>query len=222
MTKRILIVGASGGIGSALAAEYRGRGCEVTGLSRSGDGLDITDPASVERAMGELTGPFDVVIVATGVLETDAYAPEKAIDQVTADGLTDQFRINAMGPMLVLRHALPLLPEEGPGVFAALSARVGSIGDNRIGGWHGYRAAKAALNQLIHGASVELKRTHPEVVALCLHPGTVETPFTAKYAGRHKTVPAAEAAANLAGVIDRARPEHSGGFYDYAFEEIPW
>ena len=222
MTDRTLIVGASGGIGSALAAEFSSRGREVTGLSRSADGLDITDEASVEHHLTAQSGPFGTIVVATGVLETPAYTPEKAIAQVTADGLAEQFRVNAIGPMLVLKHALPLLPERGRAVIAVLSARVGSIGDNRIGGWHGYRAAKAALNQLMHGAAVELGRTHPDAILLCLHPGTVETPFTAKYAARHRTVPATEAAANLADLIDRAGPEHSGGFYDYAFEGIPW
>ena len=222
MTHRTLIVGASGGIGRALAAEFDGRGQEVTGLSRSADGIDVTDEASVERALGPLDPGFVTVVVATGVLGTDAYTPEKAIAQVTPEGLADQYRVNAIGPMLVLKHAVRLIPEDARAVIAVLSARVGSIGDNRIGGWHGYRAAKAGLNQLMHGAAVELARTHPRAILLCLHPGTVETPFTAKYAARHKTVPAADAARTLADVIDRATPEHSGGFYDYAFEEIPW
>ena len=131
-------------------------------------------------------------------------------------------KVNALGPMLVLKHGLRLLPKDAPAVFAALSARVGSIGDNNIGGWHSYRAAKAALNQLIHGAAIEMKRTHKQVTAVCLHPGTVETPFTAKYAGRHKTVPASEAAANLVNVIEGLTPAQSGGFFDYAGKEIPW
>ncbi|NND17421.1 MAG: C factor, cell signaling protein, partial [Silicimonas sp.] len=107
-------------------------------------------------------------------------------------------------------------------VFAALSARVGSIGDNGIGGWHSYRTAKAGLNQLIHGASIEMKRTHKQAIAVCLHPGTVETPFTAKYAGRHATVPASEAASNLLDVIDGLTPAQTGGFFDYAGKEIAW
>ena len=220
--KRALVLGASGGIGSAVVSELDGRGWDVTGLSRSDDGLDVTDETSVRTFLGRLDGPFHLVFVATGALVVDGNEPEKAIAEVTPDALMGQFRVNAVGPMMVLKHALPLLPRDEPATFAALSARVGSIGDNRIGGWHSYRTAKAALNQLIHGASIELKRTHKQAIAVCLHPGTVETPFTEKYAGRHKTVPAPEAAANLLDVVEGLTPENSGGFYDYAGKEIPW
>lgn len=219
---RALVIGSSGGIGSALAAELDRRGWEVTGLSRRRDGIDVTDEASVEAALSLLGGPFHLVFVATGALVVDGCEPEKAIREITPEGLLGQFRVNALGPILVLKHALRLLPKDERAVFAALSARVGSIGDNGIGGWHGYRTSKAALNQLIHGASIELKRTHKQAIAVCLHPGTVETPFTAKYAGRHKTVPAPEAARNLLDVIDRLTPAQTGGFFDYAGREIPW
>ena len=107
---------------------------------------------------------------------------------MSAKALADQFAVNCIGPSLVLKHAPRLLPRKGRAVFAALSARVGSIGDNRIGGWYAYRTAKAALNQMIHTGAIELARTHREAICVALHPGTVETPFTAKYAGRHPTV----------------------------------
>lgn len=220
--ERALVVGASGGIGSAMAHAFAARGAEVTGLSRSVDGLDITDEASVARHVGALAGPFDLVFVATGALVVDGYEPEKSVAAVTGAGLLGQMAVNAVGPMLVLKHALPLIAKDAPARIAVLSARVGSIGDNRIGGWHAYRAAKAALNQLMHGAAIELARTHKQATLLCLHPGTVETPFTAAYAGRHKTVPADEAAANLLRVIDDATPAMSGGFFDYAGKAIPW
>ena len=219
---RALVVGASGGIGSAIVAELERRGHEVSGVSRQGDGLDVTDEASVEAVLGRMEGPFQLVFVATGALVIDGHEPEKAVREVTANGLLNQMRVNALGPMLVLKHAVRLMPKDETSVFAALSARVGSIGDNSIGGWHSYRAAKTALNQLIHGASIELKRTHKHAIAICLHPGTVETPFTAKYAGRHKTVAAGEAAANLIDVIEGLTPAQSGGFFDYAGKEIPW
>lgn len=220
--KRALVIGASGGIGSAIVAELRNRAWEVAGLSRTEHGLDVTDEASVEATLGALQGPFQLVFVATGALVINGHEPEKAVREITEEGLLNQIRVNALGPAMVLKHALPLLPKDEPSVFAALSARVGSIGDNRIGGWHSYRTAKAALNQLIHGAAIEMKRTHKQAVAVCLHPGTVETPFTAKYAGRHKTVPASEAAANLVDVIEGLSPAQSGGFFDYAGKEIPW
>ncbi|EPX77202.1 SDR family NAD(P)-dependent oxidoreductase [Litoreibacter arenae] len=219
---RTLIIGASGGIGSALTQAAQKRGHDVTGLSRSADGLDVTDETSIERAFSTLSGEFDKIICATGALVIDGHEPEKSIDALTSDGLTLQFRTNAMGPALVLKHALPFLPRDHPATFAALSARVGSVGDNRIGGWHSYRAAKAALNQLIHGASIELARTHKQATCVCLHPGTVETDFTAKYASRHKTVPASQAAENLLNVLDGLTPADSGKFFDYSGTQVPW
>ena len=103
-----------------------------------------------------------------------------------------------------------------------LSARVGSIGDNAIGGWHSYRASKAALNQIVHGAAIELGRSHKDSIVVSLHPGTVETAFTANYAGRHKTVTAGEAAGNLLGVMGGLTADQSGGFFDYAGKAVPW
>ncbi len=220
--ERALVIGDTGGIGGAVAEALRARGVEVTGLSRSRDGLDVTDEASVEATLGALAGPFDLIFVATGALGGAGHPPEKSVSAVTPEALMDQFRLNAMGPMLVLKHALPLIPRDAPCVVAVLSARVGSIGDNAIGGWHSYRAAKAALNQLIHGAAIELTRTRKQACAVCLHPGTVATPFTAAYAGRHKTVPPEEAAARLLSVIDGLTPAETGRFFDYAGREIPW
>lgn len=217
-----VIIGASGGIGGALAGALEARGTAVTRLSRRADGLDITDEGSIARTLGRLTAPQDLIFVATGVLAADGHRPEKAIRQVTAEALTAQFAVNAIGPMLVLKHALHLLPRDRPSVFAALSARVGSIGDNRLGGWHSYRASKAALNQLIHGAAIELARSHKSACAVCLHPGTVDTPLTRSFAKGHPTVTPEQAAQNLLGVIERLSPDHSGGFFDWAGKEIPW
>ena len=220
--ERALVIGASGGIGSAIADTLAGRGTVVERLSRSEDGLDVTDEANVAARLAARSGPYDLIFVATGALVIGGHEPEKAFAQITAEGLLDQVRVNALGPALVLKHAMPLLPRDRRAVFAALSARVGSIADNRLGGWHSYRTAKAALNQLIHGAAIELRRTHKQAIAVCLHPGTVATPFTARYAGRHKTVPPSEAAANLLAVLDGLGPAQSGGFFDWAGTEIPW
>lgn len=217
-----LVIGNTGGIGREIEDALTARGVAVTGLSRSVDGLDVTDEASVARVLGQVPGPVDLVFVATGALELAGRGPEKAIREVTGDALMAQMALNAMGPMLVLKHTLPLLPRDRRAVFAALSARVGSIGDNRLGGWHSYRAAKAALNQLIHGAAVELARTHKHAIAVCLHPGTVATALTENYAGGHPTVAPQDAAENLLSVIDGLTPAQSGGFFDYARREIPW
>jgi len=217
-----VIIGASGGIGGALADALAARGTAVTRLSRRNDGLDLTDEGSVERVLGRLTTPQDLVLVATGVLGADGNRPEKSIRQVTAQALAAQFAVNAIGPMLVLKHALRLLPRDRPSVFAALSARVGSIGDNRLGGWHSYRASKAALNQLVHGAAIELSRSHPRACVTCLHPGTVETDLTRRFASGHPTVTPEQAAQNLLRVIDGLTAEDTGGFLDWAGQEIPW
>lgn len=220
--KKVLIIGASGGIGAALSGALGGQGAEVIGLSRSVDGFDITDEASVEQHLGALDGPFDGLIIASGALEIDGAVPEKSIRAVTAQGMADQFAVNAIGPALVLRHAARLLPREGRSVCAVLTARVGSIGDNRIGGWTSYRAAKAAANQIVHTTAIELARTHPDLVCVALHPGTVQTPFTRKYLGRHPAVPAAEAADNLLRVMRGLEPGDTGGFFDWAGEKVLW
>ncbi|MEN9061106.1 SDR family NAD(P)-dependent oxidoreductase [Ponticoccus litoralis] len=217
-----LIIGETGGIGAAIAETLRARGVAVTGLSRSRDRLDMTDEASIERALGGLQGPFDLIFVATGALVIDGAEPEKTLSALSSKALADQFALNAIGPVLALKHALPLLPRDRPAVFAALSARVGSIGDNRLGGWYSYRAAKAGLNALLHGAAIELARSHRHLACVCLHPGTVATDFTAKYAGRHPTVPPDKAAARLLAVIEGLTPADTGRFYDYAGKEIPW
>ncbi|WP_297780130.1 SDR family NAD(P)-dependent oxidoreductase [uncultured Roseovarius sp.] len=219
---KALIIGASGGIGRAVSAALQARGVMVTGLSRSGDGIDLTDEGSIAAALGRLEGPYELILVATGALEIAGAEPEKALRQVSAQAMMDQFALNCVGPSLVLKHSVRLLPREGRAVFAALSARVGSIGDNNFGGWYSYRSAKAALNQMIHTGAIELGRSHRGAICVALHPGTVETAFTRKYLGRHPAVPAAEAAENLLSVIQGLRPEASGGFFDWQGKPVPW
>ena len=219
---RALVVGASGGIGRALVAALAARGDQVTGLSRSGDGLDVTDEASVARLLGAVEGSFDTVIVATGALEISGALPEKSLRALDPAALAAQFALNAIGPALILKHALRLLPRDRPARFAALSARVGSIGDNNLGGWYSYRAAKAALNQLIHTAAIEIARSHPQAVVACLHPGTVATRFTEKYVGSHSTVSPDAAAQNLLSVLDALTSAQSGGFFDGQGKAVAW
>lgn len=219
--EKILIIGASGGIGSALADAFEARGAEVDRLSRSGDGFDVTDPWSVSAHLAG-RGEYDRVIVATGALEVAGAAPEKTIKGLDAAAMADQFALNAIGPALILSHAHDLLPRDRPAVFAVLSARVGSIGDNRIGGWVSYRAAKAAANQIVHTAAIELARSHRQAAVVALHPGTVATPFTEKYLARHKSVSASEAAGNLIAVMDGLEAAQTGQFFDYSGAVVPW
>lgn len=221
-----VVVGASGGIGRALveAIAASGRYAAVHGLSRSGaampDGvlsgrIDVTDEAAIAAAAALLAAgpPIGLAIVATGALHGEGSGPEKTWRELDAGRLLEAFRVNAVGPALVAKHVLPLLPRRGRAVFAALSARVGSIGDNRLGGWYGYRASKAALNQLLRTLAIELARTRPDAICLGLHPGTVDTgmsrPFQAGVAGAKLFSPEVSAA-HLLGVIDRATPAESG------------
>lgn len=217
-----LVVGASGGIGSALADALGIAGVSVTPLSRRDDGLDIIDEVSVKAVLGRLTGPYELIVVATGALEIDGAEPEKSLSALSAPAMLDQYALNAIGPALILKHSARLLPKDRRAVFAALSARVGSIGDNRLGGWYSYRASKAALNQIIHTASIELARSHRNLICVALHPGTVATAFTRKYLGRHPSVPTEEAAQNLLSVIAELDPAQTGGFFDWAGKPIAW
>lgn len=219
---RVLILGASGAIGGALADAARARGDEVVGLSRRDHGLDLTDEASIAAALAGVQGKVQRIIVATGALTIDGMGPEKALRGLDPAALARQFAVNAMGPVLALKQALRLMPRDQPCQFAALSARVGSIGDNGLGGWYSYRAAKAALNQLIHTAAIEVARTHPQSCVVLLHPGTVETPLTEGYRGTHPAVPPAVAAQNLLAVLDRLTPAETGGFFDQSGKVIPW
>ncbi len=220
MEEHALVIGASGGIGQALANELKARGTHVTCLSRSRDGLDITSEDAVSTTLGRLQPQFDRIIVATGILSGEK-GPEKSLFALSADEMENLFAVNTIGPALVLKHSKRLLPKDKRTVFAALSARVGSIGDNGLGGWYSYRASKAALNQVIRTASIELKRTHKHLVCSALHPGTVETEFTRNYP-QHKTVPPQDAASNLLNVIDNLTPDDSGQFFDWAGKRVPW
>lgn len=231
---RAVVFGASGGIGAALLAQLRERAdvAQAIGVARAVSagvdiaGVDVTDEATVAEAARRLSldeAPLRLVIVATGVLHDAQGGPEKSSRDLDPARLARAFAVNAIGPALVLKHLAPLLPREGRSVFVALSARVGSIGDNGLGGWHGYRASKAALNQLMRTASVELKRTRPQAIVASLHPGTVATRLSAPFAksGLDVMTPDA-AAARLLSVVARLEQEDSGGFFDYRGAAIPW
>ncbi|MDZ7629465.1 MAG: SDR family NAD(P)-dependent oxidoreductase [Parvularculaceae bacterium] len=214
-----LVIGASGGIGAAIAARLP----NAERLSRRDSDLDITNEASVRGAAARLNpASFDLIFIATGVLESDGARPEKSFAELGADAMARVFAANAIGPALVFKHFASLLPVKERSVIAFLSARVGSIGDNRLGGWMSYRASKAALNQIVRCASAELKRTRPEAIALALHPGTIDTALTRKFAGGRFTATPEECAENLLRVCAQATPEMSGRFFAYDGTEIVW
>ncbi|MFZ4607185.1 MAG: SDR family NAD(P)-dependent oxidoreductase [Caulobacter sp.] len=230
-----VVVGASGGLGAALTAALvdSGRFTAVHALSRQGltapagalpGRLDLEDEASIAEAAARLDAPPRLLIVATGRLHGPGLSPEKALRQLDAAALVQAFAINSIGPALVAKHMLPLLPRTGRSAFAALSARVGSISDNRLGGWHGYRASKAALNMLIATMAIELARSRPEALCVGLHPGTVDTglsrPFQAGVAAERLFTPSGSAA-HLLRVLDGLTPADSGGVFAWDGSRIP-
>jgi len=224
---KALVIGSSGGIGRALEARLRAdpRFGTVVTLSRSEQGLDICDETSVAEAAHRLQieyDAFDLIINATGALVINDSLPEKTIKTLSVDAMMAQFRVNAIGPALLLKHFQSLMPREMRSVFASLSARLGSIGDNRLGGWISYRAAKAAQNQIVKTAALEIARTHPEAVVVTLHPGTVMTRLSQPYLKVHQAVTPDHAALRLLDVIANLRPSHSGGFFSYSGQPIDW
>ncbi len=223
-----VVVGAGGGIGGALLDRLHADGtfARVVALGRrTAPQLDLLDEASIAVAAAGIaaSGELRLVIDATGFLHDETCQPEKSWRDLDPAALARAFAVNAIGPALLMKHLLPLLPREGRSVFATLSARVGSIGDNRLGGWYGYRASKAALNQLVRTAAIELARKRPQALCVALHPGTVATGLSAPFAGAGRDIQSpADAAARLLAVIGALGPEQSGGFFDHHGTPVPW
>ncbi len=232
-----VIVGASGGIGRALVERIVAGGAHqlVFALSRSGADvgagavagqIDVTDEKSIRAAVGRVAenGPVGLTLIATGLLHGPGVAPEKALKALDPAALARLFAVNTIGPALVAKHIVPLMPRTGRSVFAALSARVGSIGDNRLGGWYGYRASKAALNQILRTLAIEVARTHPEAIVAGLHPGTVRTALSHPFrpdADSPDTVTPEAAAAHLIAVLDGLTPAESGGVFAWDGQPVP-
>ncbi len=215
---RTLVLGCTGGIGAALAAAT-----QATGLSRTtSPPIELTDEASLAAAAASLRSqpPFTRIIDATGALVIAGAGPEKRLADLDPQAMARAFAINAIGPALLIKHFADLLPRQGRCVFATLSARVGSIGDNRLGGWYSYRAAKAALNQVVRTAAVEVARRRPDALLLALHPGTVRTRLSAAFTSPEQGLTPEQSAALLLAVMDAAT--ESGTFLDQNGAEVPW
>lgn len=223
-----IVFGASGGIGGALVRKLTGAGAfdEVVGFSRgSQPAADLLSEPSLKAAVeyAAAKGEIRLVIDATGFLHDKDQRPEKSWRELDAQAMARAFALNAIGPALIIKHALPLLPRTGKAVFATLSARVGSIADNKLGGWYSYRASKAALNQLLRTAAIECRRTRPDAICVALHPGTVETGLSAPFARTGLDVQNPdECAARLLAVVDGVGPAENGAFLSYRGESIPW
>ncbi|MFY0989935.1 SDR family NAD(P)-dependent oxidoreductase [Halomonas sp. C05BenzN] len=235
-----LVTGASGGIGSAvvdtlLASERPGRVLAASRHELTRDdarfeplALDISQEAglaTLERHLGDT--PLHLVFNATGMLHDRGrgIVPEKRLDDLDAEGMARLFHVNAITPALLLKAVQGNLKGRHPALFASLSARVGSIGDNRLGGWYAYRASKAAHNMLMKTAAVELRRLNPEAAIICLHPGTTDTPLSQPYQSRvpdGKLFTPAFVARRLLAVLGAQDTEQSGSFLDWAGEPVAW
>jgi NAD(P)-dependent dehydrogenase (short-subunit alcohol dehydrogenase family) len=224
MTRTTVIIGASGGIGVALVRQAETRGDAVIGLARSFSGdrhVDLEDEASIAAAAAHLTSEDiapDRVIVATGLLHADGRGPEKSMKDIDATWMARNFAVNTIGPALVAKHFLPLMPRRAPALFAAIGARVGSISDNRLGGWYGYRAAKAALHMTIRNIAIEWGRRNDQAMAVALHPGTVDTALSKPFQGnvaQGKLFDADKSAGMMLDVLEGLSPADSGGIFAF-------
>ena len=225
---RAAVVGASGAIGSALVLALQADPrCErVHALSRSGEPpLDLLDEASLAAAAQRLAadGPLHLLVCATGILQVAGRPPEKRLADLDAATMARAHAVNAIGPALWIKHFHRLLPLKQRGLLAVLSARVGSIGDNRLGGWYSYRASKAALNMLLRTAAIEVARQRPLAVLAALHPGTVQSKLSAPIIGNAEASTPEAAARHLLAVLDALPAEGaSGGFHAWDGAPIPW
>jgi NAD(P)-dependent dehydrogenase (short-subunit alcohol dehydrogenase family) len=221
------VIGASGGLGGALAAALEDSSCfrTVLALSRTSEPpIDLEDEDSIREAAGFVMahGEIRLVVDATGFLHGGGFQPEKSWRSLDPAHMAKSFAVNAIGPGLLMKHFLPLLPRNGKSVFATLSAKVGSITDNHLGGWYSYRASKAALNQLVRTAAIELERSRPDAVCIAVHPGTVDTPLSGPFSKANLAVQSPhEAAHAILACLDGIRPESSGGFFDRTGERFP-
>ena len=235
----VAVFGASGGIGKALCETMLSDESvdRIYALSRTpptvenervvAASIDITDESSIAAAAANLTSErgLDLVIVATGILHRDEIQPEKSMQELAASNLANVIQLNTIGPVMVAKHFLPLLSRQNKSAFAVLSARVGSIEDNRLGGWYAYRTSKAALNMAIKSLSIEHARRAPQSVVAALHPGTVDTALSKPFSGRtpvHKLFTAKQSAEYLLTVIDGLDPSDTGGFFAWDGSRIPW
>jgi len=224
---KALVIGARGAIGQAFlhALQQDPQCVHVEHVSRAQPGgFDLQDARSIEAqaAASAAAGPYQCIVDATGALTIDGVGPEKALAALQAAQLAKAFQLNAIGPLLVLRHFAPLLAP-GASIYAKLSARVGSITDNHKGGWYGYRASKAALNMFLQTAAIELQRKNPQLRIVALQPGTVRSDLSRPFAaGLETLLEPAESVAGMLAALQCLQPRQGAHFIDYRGQEIPW
>ena len=220
---RALVFGASGGIGQAFSRFLEDKlGSEnVVKVSRSFDGFDISDEEKILKFSESIEGFFNLIINAIGVLQTTEEGPEKTINVVKQKSMIDMMTINAIGPALLLKNFSKKLDKTKFSVFVNLSARVGSITDNRLGGWISYRASKAALNQIIKTSSIEINRRNKNAICVGLHPGTVKTRFTEKFQNTTETISPEESVEMMMKVVENLSVNDNGYCFAYDGKVIP-
>ena len=220
---RALVFGASGGIGQAFSRYLEDKlGSEnVVNVSRSFDGFEISDEEKILKFSESIEGSFNLIINATGVLQTTEEGPEKTINVVKQKSMIDMMTINAIGPALLLKNFSKKLDKTKFSVFVNLSARVGSITDNRLGGWISYRSSKAALNQIIKTSSIEINRRNKNAICVGLHPGTVKTRFTEKFQNTTETISPDESVEMMMKVVENLSVDDNGYCFAYDGKVIP-
>ena len=223
---RACVIGASGAIGAAFveALQNDPRCANVVALHRNSvPALDLSDANSIENAAEHIKsqGSFHLIIHAAGILHQQDFMPEKKLGDLNMAQMQATFMVNTFGPAMVLRYFSPLLDRQR-GVFALLSAKVGSIEDNRLGGWYSYRASKAALNMMIKTAAIEIKRSQPNTVVIAMHPGTVNSALSQPFRGEQIGRAPAQAANEMLEVLDGLGAEDSASFVSYNGERLPW
>ena len=220
---RALVFGASGGIGQAFSRFLEDKlGSEnVVNVSRSFDGFEISDEEKILKFSESIEGTFNLIINATGVLQTTEEGPEKTINVVKQKSMIDMMTINAIGPALLLKNFSKKLDKTKFSVFVNLSARVGSITDNRLGGWISYRSSKAALNQIIKTSSIEINRRNKNAICVGLHPGTVKTKFTEKFQNTTETISPKESVEMMMKVVENLSVDDNGYCFAYDGKVIP-
>ena len=235
----VVVIGATGGIGEGFVQNFLNDAnveilyafsrheTSITHEKLTSGKVDLTDETSIEAAanLASRDKPIDIVIVATGLLHNDHLSPEKSLRDINADNFGEIFAVNATGPALAMKHFLPKLNRNRKSVFAAVSGRVGCIGDNYLGGWYAYRASKAALHMLIRNASIEVARRNKLASVISLHPGTVETGLSEPFAGN---VPAGKlftseySTTSMLNVVNKVSADDTGKVFAYDGEELPY
>lgn len=223
-----VVIGNSGSIGSAIEKELSDQGFKnIIGFNRSSNPrLDLLNEETIAQSaqfIKDQNTPVSLVFDATGLLHDDNNMPEKTYKNIDQIFMRKNFEINVMGPALIMKYFLPLLDKEEKSIFASISAKVGSISDNRYGGWYSYRASKAALNQMIKTASIEMKMKNQNAICLAIHPGTVESKLSKPFQKNDLTIQSPqESASNIFKILNSSTSKDTGSFYNWDGKIIDW